>query len=219
MNRFLGLCGLVFALVLTGCAKPVPYDYTAFKQSKPKSILVLPPVNHSPDVKASYSLLSQVTYPLAESGYYVFPVAVVEETFKQNGLVTASDIHALSTAKLQQIFGADAALYLDVKEYGTSYIVINSETRVSADARLVDLRTGKLLWSGSATASSNEQQSNANGGIIGILVQAAVNQIADTISDKGHDVAGVTSARLLAAGHSRGMLYGPRSLQYGKETY
>ncbi|ASN87816.1 hypothetical protein D5073_16735 [Pectobacterium versatile] len=219
MNRFLGLCGLVFALVLTGCAKPVPYDYTAFKQSKPKSILVLPPVNHSPDVKASYSLLSQVTYPLAESGYYVFPVAVVEETFKQNGLVTASDIHALSTAKLQQIFGADAALYLDVKEYGTSYIVINSETRVSADARLVDLRTGKLLWSGSATASSNEQQSSSNGGIIGILVQAAVNQIADTISDKGHDVAGVTSARLLAAGNSRGMLYGPRSLQYGKETY
>ncbi|RUR94814.1 DUF799 domain-containing protein [Pectobacterium polaris] len=219
MNRFLGLCGLVCALVLTGCAKPVPYDYTAFKQSKPKSILVLPPVNHSPDVRASYSLLSQVTYPLAESGYYVFPVAVVEETFKQNGLVTASDIHALSTAKLQQIFGADAALYLDVKEYGTSYIVINSETRVSADARLVDLRTGKLLWSGSATASSNEQQSNANGGIIGILVQAAVNQIAHTISDKGHDIAGVTSARLLAAGNSRGMLYGPRSLQYGKETY
>ncbi|TAJ00118.1 DUF799 domain-containing protein [Pectobacterium versatile] len=219
MNRFLGLCGLVFALMLTGCAKPVPYDYTAFKQSKPKSILVLPPVNHSPDVKASYSLLSQVTYPLAESGYYVFPVAVVEETFKQNGLVTASDIHALSTAKLQQIFGADAALYLDVKEYGTSYIVINSETRVSADARLVDLRTGKLLWSGSATASSNEQQSNANGGIIGILVQAAVSQIAHTISDKGHDIAGVTSARLLAAGNSRGMLYGPRSLQYGKETY
>ncbi|KFX01527.1 lipoprotein [Pectobacterium betavasculorum] len=219
MNRFLGLCGLVFALVLTGCAKPVPYDYTSFKQSKPKSILVLPPVNHSPDVKASYSLLSQVTYPLAESGYYVLPVAVVDETFKQNGLSTASDIHALSTAKLHQIFGADAALYLDVKEYGTSYIVINSETRVSADARLVDLRTGKLLWSGSATASSNEQQSNSNGGIIGILVQAAVNQIADTISDKGHDVAGVTSARLLAAGHSRGMLYGPRSLQFGKETY
>ncbi|MEL4888748.1 DUF799 domain-containing protein [Pectobacterium betavasculorum] len=219
MNRFLGLCGLVFALVLTGCAKPVPYDYTSFKQSKPKSILVLPPVNHSPDVKASYSLLSQVTYPLAESGYYVLPVAVVDETFKQNGLSTASDIHALSTAKLHQIFGADAALYLDVKEYGTSYIVINSETRVSADARLVDLRTGKLLWSGSATASSNEQQSNSNGGIIGILVQAAVSQIADTISDKGHDVAGVTSARLLAAGHSRGMLYGPRSLQFGKETY
>ena len=53
MNRFLGLCGLVFALVLTGCAKPVPYDYSSFKQSKPRSILVLPPVNHSPDVKAS----------------------------------------------------------------------------------------------------------------------------------------------------------------------
>ena len=145
------------------------------------------------------------------------PVAVVDETFKQNGLSGASDIHALSTAKLHQIFGADAALYLDVKEYGTSYIVISSETRVSADARLVDLRTGKLLWSGSATASSNEQQ-NSSGSIIGILVQAAVNQIADTINDKGHDIAGVASARLLAAGRPRGMLYGPRSLHYGKET-
>ncbi|PWC19991.1 hypothetical protein DDT52_11620 [Brenneria roseae subsp. roseae] len=219
MNRILGLCGLLCALVLTGCAKPVPYDYTAFKESKPRSILVLPPVNHSPDVKASYSMLSQVTYPLAESGYYVLPVAVVEETFRQNGLTTAQDIQAVNVSKLHQIFGADAALYLDVKEYGTKYIVINSETRVTADARLVDLRNGKLLWSGSATASSDEQQSSNSGGIIGILVQAAIDQIASTMSDKGHDIAGITSGRLLAAGHPRGMLYGPRSLQYGKETY
>ncbi|MBJ7222228.1 MULTISPECIES: DUF799 domain-containing protein [unclassified Brenneria] len=218
MNRLFGLCGILFALLLVGCARPVPYDYTAFKQSKPRSILVLPPINHSPDVKASYSLLSQVTYPLAESGYYVFPVAVVEETFKQNGLTVAQDIQTVNAAKLQQIFGADAALYLEVREYGTKYIVINSETRVTADARLVDLRTGKLLWSGSATASSDEQQSNS-GGIIGILVQAAIEQIASTMTDQAHDIAGITSARLLAAGHPRGMLYGPRSLQYGKETY
>lgn len=218
MRRLFGLCALLGALALAGCAKPVPYDYTAFKQSRPKSILVLPPVNHSPDVKAGYSMVSQVTYPLAESGYYVLPVAVVDETFKQNGLTAAEDIQAVSVAKLHQIFGADAALYLDVKEYGTTYMVINSDTRVTAAARLVDLRTGTLLWSGNATASSAEQQSNSGGGIIGILVQAAVNQIASTMTDKGHDIAGITSGRLLAAGQQRGMLYGPRSLQYGKET-
>ncbi|MCG8708531.1 DUF799 domain-containing protein [Brenneria sp. 4F2] len=217
MNRLFGLCALLGALVLTGCAKPVPYDYTAFKQSRPKSILVLPPVNHSPDVKAGYSVVSQVTYPLAESGYYVLPVALVDETFKQNGLTTAEDVQAVSITKLHQIFGADAALYLDVKEYGTTYMVINSDTRVTATARLVDLRTGTLLWIGSATASSAEQQSNSGGSIIGILVQAAITQIASTMTDKGHDIAGITSGRLLAAGQPRGMLYGPRSLQYGKE--
>ena len=66
------------------------YDYTAYKQSRPRSILVLPPLNESPEVAASHSMLSQVTMPLAEAGYYVLPVALVDETFKQNGMSTAS---------------------------------------------------------------------------------------------------------------------------------
>ncbi|QZN95925.1 DUF799 domain-containing protein [Symbiopectobacterium purcellii] len=216
MTRLLGFLGLAFALVLTGCAKPAPYDYTAFKQSRPKSILVLPPLNHSPDIKAGPSMLTQVTYPLAEAGYYVLPVAVVDETFKQNGMTTAQDIHAVSIDKLRQIFGADAALYLDVKDYGSKYMVLSSETRVTAEAKLVDLKTGKQIWNGVATASSSEQQSNSNG-VLGALVQAAIEQIASTVSDKGHDIAGITSVRLLSAGTPRGVLYGPRSLQYGKD--
>ena len=68
--------GLTLAL-LGGCVTQTPYDYTAFKQSKPRSILVMPPVNSSPDVQAGYSMLSHVTLPLSEAGYYVLPVAVV----------------------------------------------------------------------------------------------------------------------------------------------
>lgn len=101
-------------------------------------------------------------------------------------------------------------------QYGTSYQVITSDTRVTANAKLVDLKTGKLLWSGSATASSNEGN-NSSGGVIGLLVQAAVSQIANTITDKSHDVAGITSARMLSAGTPNGLLYGPRSPQYGKD--
>jgi hypothetical protein len=41
------------------CATPpAVVDYASFKDSKPRSILMLPPVNESPDVKATYSLLS-----------------------------------------------------------------------------------------------------------------------------------------------------------------
>lgn len=80
----------------------------------------------------------------------------------------------------------------------------------------MDLKTGKQIWNGVSTASSSEQQSNSNG-ILGALVQAAVEQIASTVSDKGHDITGITSVRLLSAGTPRGVLYGPRSLQYGKD--
>ncbi|QWA09242.1 DUF799 domain-containing protein [Sodalis ligni] len=216
MNRLLVFISLVFTLALTGCAKPIPRDYTGFKQSKPRSILVLPPVSQSLDVNASHSMLSQMTLPLAEAGYYVLPVAVVEETFKQHGMTTPQDIRAVSVAKLHQIFGADTVLYVDVTDYGTKYIVVSSETRVTATARLVDLRTGKQLWSGGATASSNEQDSN-NSSLLGMLVSAAINQVANNLMDKGHDIAGMTSARMLTAGVPGGILYGPYSPSYGKD--
>ncbi|CNK62640.1 DUF799 domain-containing protein [Yersinia alsatica] len=218
MKSIFAICAVMMALLLTGCAKPVQQqDYSAFKQSKPKSILVLLPQNQSPEVAASHGMLSQVTYPLAEAGYYVLPVAVVEETFKQNGMTNAGDIHAASPAKLHKIFGADAVLYITVVQYGTSYQIITSDTRVTANAKLVDLRTGKLLWSGSATASSNEGD-NSSGGVIDMLVQAAVTQISNTLTDHSHDIAGITSTRMLTAGTPNGILYGPRSPNYGKDA-
>lgn len=218
MKSIFAICAVMMALLLTGCAKPVQQqDYSAFKQSKPKSILVLLPQNQSPEVAASHGMLSQVTYPLAEAGYYVLPVAVVEETFKQNGMTNAGDIHAASPAKLHKIFGADAVLYITVVQYGTSYQIITSDTRVTANAKLVDLRTGKLLWSGSATASSNEGD-NSSGGVISMLVQAAVTQISNTLTDRSHDIAAVTSTRMLTAGTPNGILYGPRSPNYGKDA-
>ena len=217
MKYLLILCGLVMTWLLTGCAQPTKVDYTAFNQSKPKSILVLLPQNSSPEVQASHGLLSQATFPLAEAGYYVFPVAVVEETFKQNGMTNAGDIQAVPLEKLRETFGNDAVLYLNITEYGTSYQVISSDTRVTADAKLVDARTGALLWSGSATASSAENNSSSNG-IIGALVSAVVNQIVDTMTDKSYAIAGVTSIRLLSAGKPNGILYGPRSPKYGKDA-
>ncbi|RIX47631.1 MAG: hypothetical protein D3M94_08165 [Rhodocyclales bacterium GT-UBC] len=205
---------LAAALFLSACATTrKPYDYTAFKEARPASILVLPPLNNSPDVNATYSMMSQTTAPLAESGYYVFPVTLVAETFKQNGLTSPTDIHEVSISKLREIFGADAALYINVRQYGTSYTVIASETRVTAEGRLVDLRSGQVLWTGAATASSAEGESNS-GGLIGMLVKAAIKQIAETISSQGHVIAGRTSARLLSGGIPNGILYGPRSPKY-----
>ena len=64
--------------VLAGCQTAAPTrDYTAFVRAAPRSILVVPPLNKSTDLNASYGFLSPVTQPLAERGYYVVPVAVV----------------------------------------------------------------------------------------------------------------------------------------------
>lgn len=203
-------------LLATGCATNPSYDYTAFQRNRPRSIVILPPVNDSTAVNANYSVLSQMTFPLAESGYYVLPVALVDETFRQNGLSNPADIEGVSVAKLHEIFGADAALYVHVKQYGTSYQVVSSTSTVTAEARLVDLRSGDLLWEGKGTAVNNGTQANA-GGVVGLLVAAVVNQIVASSTDVSHNVAAATSVNLLAAGRPAGMLYGPRSPNYQKE--
>ncbi|MBO7776109.1 DUF799 domain-containing protein [Burkholderia pseudomallei] len=212
---------LSIVALLSACAQPVNRpDYTAFKKSQPRSILVLPPLNETNDVTATYGMLSQMTQPLAEAGYYVVPVAVMDETFKQNGLTNAAEIQGTSPAKLREIFGADAALYSKVTQYGSVYQIVDSTTVVAASAKLVDLKTGDVLWQGNGRATGKEMGNNVNVGafgIVGVLVQAAVKQVAHSLSDEGHAVAALTSNRLLSAGPPNGLLYGPRSPKHGTD--
>ncbi|HEX9135422.1 MAG TPA: DUF799 domain-containing protein [Nitrospirota bacterium] len=207
---------LLLVLLLTGCAgSRQNIDYTAFRESKPRSILVLPPLNNSPDVRATYSFLSTVTRPLAEAGYYVFPVALVDQTFKENGLFNPGEMHQVPLDKLREIFGADATLFITVTQYGPVYQLLGSEVRVTANAKLVDNRNGQLLWHGAATASDSEGGNNSGGGLVGALVYAVVKQVVSNIGDQGHPIARRASDRLLHV-RPNGLLYGPRSPLYEK---
>jgi hypothetical protein len=204
--------------LLGACATPkAPYDYTAFRQSRPASILVLPPVNETPDVNATIGVMSSTVLPLAEAGYYVMPVGLVDETFKQNGLTGPEDIQNVSTEKLRDIFGADAAVYIKVKKYGTSYFVVGSQTVVTVEGKIVDLRSGQVIWEGTSTASSAEEGGGNSGGLTGMLVKAIVSQIVGTVTDASFNYAAIANQRLLGAPVKNGVLYGPRSPSYQKD--
>lgn len=209
--------GAALAIGMSGCATPpTAFDYSAFIQAKPASLLVLPPLNDSLDVKAPFSVWAQATRPLAEAGYYVLPVTLVAETFRQNGLDVGAEIQDLPIPKLREFFGADAAVYIRVKQYGTRFEVFNSDTRVAVEARIVDLRSSQLLWQGQAVASSSEQQQQSQGGLIGALLVAVVTQIINTSTDAAYKYADIANQRLLGAPRPNGVLPGPRSPLFGK---
>lgn len=225
LDRFQRMCRLgprtallLLAGLLTGCASPpAQRDYSALLKARPASVLVLPPINDSPDVLATVSVLSQLVRPLAESGYYVLPVSLMDETLKSNGVQTAADTHLIPPAKLREIFGADAVLYVAVKRYGSVYKVVSSDAVVTLEAKLVDLRSGDLLWDGSATASSAEQGGNNQGGLVGLLVKAVIEQIANNISDRSHPIAGIAANRLLLGNRGGNLLPGPRARVVDKQ--
>ena len=108
----MALCLLAFALggCATNTAQIAKKDYSAYRAADPKTILILPPKNTSPDVAASYGFYSNTQAPVAESGYYVLPITLVDEQFKSNGLTVVDDIHQVDFRKLREVFGADAAL-------------------------------------------------------------------------------------------------------------
>ena len=204
--------GLAGALLLAGCATP-PYDYTNYREHPPRSILVLPPLNKSVHVGASYSYLSTVTGPLAELGYYVFPVAVVDQFLKENGMPTPGEMHQVPLHKVAEIMGADAVMFITLEYYGNSYQVINSATIVQIKARLVDTRTGILLWEGMGMAVEN---SGGSGDIFVDIVTAFFAQAYNSSTDEAHSLCNPASLNAFYP-PQHGLLFGPYHPQYGAD--
>ncbi len=199
----------VALLLLAGAASCASSDIAVsdrLLEAQPRSILVLPPLNTTVETEASYGSLSSVTVPLAEAGYYVFPVAVVDTMMRENGLPTPEEMHSVPMAKLDEIFAPDAVLYLTVTEWGTSYQLISSTTRVSIEGRLVDPSTGVELWSG--TNALAQSSNSGQGGLVGMLAGAVVNQIASAASDPSPGLARQVNYGLLT-GRKKGWILGP----------
>ena len=82
----LPLAALLATLLLTGCVtQPAKKDLSAFTASAPRSILIVPVVNKSLDVDAPNYVLSALPVPVAEKGYYVFPVNTNKYVLEQEG--------------------------------------------------------------------------------------------------------------------------------------
>lgn len=191
--------------VLSGCAIQ-PYDYTAINAAKPKSILVIPPTSESTDVNSTYTFLSTISKPLAEQGYYVFPVAVVDTFMKENGLPTPDEMNSVPLDKIRDVTGADAVLYVNINQWGQKFQLISSVTIIDSDVRLVDTKTGTLLWN--AKIQAQQSSSDGGGGLAGAIIGAIAEQIASAIVDKTYGLS--AQQNLLAVNHqTRGLPKGP----------
>lgn len=207
LNILLG----VTVLILTGCVTPKNYD--KFRAAHPRSILVLPPKNQSTDIRGTYSFLSTVTMPIAEKGFYIFPVSVVDQMMKENGLPSADDMHQVSLKKIKEIINPDAVLYITLEQYGSKFVLVESQTLVTASGKLVSAINGEVLWQGKVEKVISS--GNSGGGLAGLLVGAVVSQAVNSTSDNAHDVSIVASQELFMT-EGQGLLDGPYRLNSKK---
>ena len=200
---------------LVGCAGPATepsFDYSAYREHAPRSILVLPPLNESVEAGAPYSYLSTVTQPLAEHGYYVFPVSVIDAFMKENGLPSAGEMHGISLDKISETIGADAVLYTTIVDWGQKFQVFNSKTVVSVKGRLIDVRSGTTLWTGDVNVFWNSTDEEDN--LVVALVGAVITQIEDSLIDRPRALAKRANRRMFLDEES-GLLLGPLHPEFG----
>lgn len=167
------LYAFLLALLVTGCAAPAKVDHSAFQAAKPRSILVVPAVNKSLDVDAPNYLLTTLTVPLAEKGFYVFPVHTARTVLEQEGFYEGEVIHQQPPEMLASLFGADAVLYVTINRWDATYAVITTTVTVDFDYRMV-AKDGTEIWKANKQMQYSPQNQNT-GHPLGNLIAAAVS--------------------------------------------
>lgn len=160
--------------MILGCAEgPAPRDLSAFNAQKPRSILVVPPLNNSTQVDAPDSFLSTISVPVAEKGFYIFPVHTVKRVLEDNGLSDAALVHGAPPERLAAIFGADAILYPTINRWDSKYVLLSTTTTVQLNYRIASGKTGEILWDRDYTMYYTPQN-NSSGNVFVDLAVAAV---------------------------------------------
>jgi hypothetical protein len=144
--------------------------------AQPRSILVVPVVNNSVDLTAGDYFVSTVPVPLAERGYYVFPVNLVKRLLEDDGLADAALVHAAPPERLGNLFGADAVLYIVIQKWEATWVLISTQVTVEFEYKLCDVKTGTVLWEDKRTLRYSS--GNSGGGLLGAIVSAAVAKAA-----------------------------------------
>jgi len=164
---------LAVALGIGGCAtKPIEKDMSAFRAAAPRSILVVPAVNKSLDVDAPNYMLSALSLPLAEKGYYVFPVNTTKVVLQQEGFYEGEQIRQQPTQSLAKLFGADSVLYVTINRWDAQYAVFATSVTVEFDYRLV-YKDGTEIWNAQQKLVYTPQN-NSGGSPLATLVAAAL---------------------------------------------
>jgi hypothetical protein len=168
---------------------------------------VAPVVNESPEVTANSVFITSITQPLAERGYYVFPVYLTDMILRDLGLVEAGHIHQLPTERFYELFGADAVLLITIKDWSTKYLGLVSSVAVSMEYILKDTKTGEVLWKN----NQGYVQSSGGSDLISMAVSAAINAL---ITDY---LPLARQANFLAFQPPKGLPAGPYHPQYQQD--
>jgi hypothetical protein len=178
MNSLSKIVFLSVVVLSAGCvSRPPRADYSQFRSEGPRSILVVPVINKSIDVNAPDYFLATIATPLAERGYYVFPVNMVRSVLADDGLSDSNLVHSGDPRRLGELFGTDAVMYISIERWDAKYVLLATTVTVELNYSIKSAHTGQELWKNHQRVVYQPQQSSG-GGLAGLIANAIVAAIA-----------------------------------------
>lgn len=190
---FAGCAGASSGLVTKGEAFPKMYE------EDPRSILVLPPMNESTAAEAKDYYMTTIEMPLAQTGYYVFPMQLVAEVMKQEGVYDTELLYNTPAEKFYDYFGADAVMYTRIKKWDVSYAVVASSLTVTISSEIVSTKTNEKIWSYDGSVTVDLSGNSGGGSGLGALLAQAISTAINTAAADYVEYARTANARLFFA--------------------
>ncbi len=168
---------------------------TAHRAHYPKSIAILPLYNETIDIEAPKLVYPMIVRALEDKDYYVVPPLLVLEMLAEvKNVREGGQMNAYSVKDLGEMLHADTLLMVTLTDWSTKYLVVASTVTVAATFRLVDVKSGALLWETSVTrAKGSGAQSDS---LLKMVVDATVNALFTQYTTLAEDMVDTAFSRL-----------------------
>lgn len=138
------LVGLGFSACATN---PEPKVTSYLNPLSPTQTVAVLPVQIAGENQKEAMAFRQTLYAnLKESKLKLLEPYVVDGLLKKHGLTDPAEYSDMNPARLGEILGADAVVFSKVDQVKRSYLIIHSSVECRVSVRMVDARSGSVLW-------------------------------------------------------------------------
>ncbi|WP_217697833.1 GNA1162 family protein [Shewanella sp. UCD-KL21] len=176
------LISITLVFLMSGCAATTTTKEAAFPDMysdvNRQTMLIVPVINETTAAEAPDFLNATVAQPLADKGYYVLPVPIVSNIFKEAGIIDGTQLQGIPFSTYKDKFGAESVLFIKLKTWETNYMVIAGNVTVGMEYVLVSAETNNVLWSYQNTFVLDTSGSSGN-----LIADIIVTAIATAATD------------------------------------
>lgn len=159
----------IFCLLFTvfsGCA--ARHHYVQPNPANPmRTVAVLPMVNQTNDIEGPEKARAMLAEQLVERQYVVKPMAEVNQTLKDElGITLGSQLDMTNPQELGQKLGVDGVIYGTLFDFDEKTTGVLNIRRVRAGFKLVDAKTGTVVWGKGQGVRSETRMARGNTGAL-----------------------------------------------------